>query len=195
MRVISGKAKRLLLETPEGNNVRPTTDRIKETLFNIISDQLYDTSFLDLFSGSGAIGIEALSRGAKKAVFVENNNEAIRCIENNLIHTKLQSQAELLKIDVFTALELLNNSNNKFDIIFMDPPYNKGLEIKALEILNKSNLIHEDTLIIVESDLNIDLNKLQKNSFKVQKIKKYKTNQHIFLCNNGGEYENSSITR
>ena len=96
MRVIAGKARRLPLKTIEGLDTRPTTDRIKETLFNILQNDLYDIRFLDIFSGSGGIGIEALSRGAKEAVFVENNRAAVRCIQDNLKFTHLEQQATVL---------------------------------------------------------------------------------------------------
>ena len=93
MRVIAGSAKRLQLKTLDGMETRPTTDRIKETLFNMISPYIYDSIFLDLFSGSGGIGIEALSRGAKEAVFVEKNPRAMECIKENLKYTKLDKKA------------------------------------------------------------------------------------------------------
>ena len=92
MRVIAGKARRMTLRTCEGRDIRPTTDRIKETLFNILQSDIYDSSFLDLFAGSGGIGIEALSRGAKEAVFVDNSKDALKCIEDNLKHTRLEER-------------------------------------------------------------------------------------------------------
>ena len=107
MRVIAGTARRIQLETVKGNNTRPTTDRIKETLFNIINNDLYDIDFLDLFSGSGAIGIEALSRGANSATFVENNRNAIKCIETNLEKTNLKEQGNIVFGDVMRSLESL----------------------------------------------------------------------------------------
>ena len=145
MRVIAGKAKRINLVTPEGLDTRPTTDRIKETLFNMINQDLYDCNFLDLFSGSGGIGIEALSRGAKFCYFVENNNNAIKCIKENLSKTHFEQQGHILTQDVFNALTKLNSNNEVFDIIFMDPPYNKGLEKEVLNVLATSNLIDEKT--------------------------------------------------
>ena len=107
MRVIAGSAKRLQLKTIDGLDTRPTTDRIKETLFNMISHEIADSCFLDLFSGSGAIGIEALSRGAKEAVFVEQNRKAMACIRENLTFTKLAKQSVLLEMDVLSALKRL----------------------------------------------------------------------------------------
>lgn len=101
MRVIAGTARRLLLKTPEGLDTRPTTDRIKETLFNMLMPYLSGAVFVDLFSGSGGIGIEALSRGARKAYFVENNQKAIACITDNIEHTHFTDKSVVLKQDVF----------------------------------------------------------------------------------------------
>ncbi len=127
MRVIAGTARRLQLKTLDGIDTRPTTDRIKETLFNMISAELYDSNFLDLFSGSGGIGIEALSRGAANAVFVEKNPKAMKCIQENLESTKLKDRAKTMQMDVFAALSRLNGEW-KFEYIFMDPPYNHEWE-------------------------------------------------------------------
>ena len=107
MRVIAGKARRLPLKTLPGADTRPTTDRIKETLFNILQPELLDCRFLDLFSGSGAIGIEALSRGARKAVFVEKNPKACACIRDNLAFTKLAPDGQVMNMDVLQALRSL----------------------------------------------------------------------------------------
>lgn len=104
MRVIAGTARRLLLKSPEGLDTRPTTDRIKETLFNMLMPYLPDAVFVDLFSGSGGIGIEALSRGARKAYFIENNAKAVACITGNIEHTHLADKSVVLRQDVFAAL-------------------------------------------------------------------------------------------
>ena len=107
MRVIAGSARHLKLKTIEGMGTRPTTDRIKETLFNMLSFYVEESRFLDLFSGSGGIGIEALSRGASQAVFVEQNRKAAACIEENLNHTHLGEKAVVMSKDVMTALRIL----------------------------------------------------------------------------------------
>jgi len=180
MRVIAGKAKRLQLKTIDGMDTRPTTDRIKETLFNMIATYLADSSFLDLFSGSGAIGIEALSRGASKAVFVEQNKQAVRCICDNLKYTKLNEQAEVLETDVISALKRMEG-NRQFDYIFMDPPYNCLLEKQVLEYLAASELLAEDGLIIVEASLTTDFDYIDNLGFRLIKEKVYKTNKHVFL--------------
>ncbi|MBD5543125.1 MAG: 16S rRNA (guanine(966)-N(2))-methyltransferase RsmD [Lachnospiraceae bacterium] len=183
MRVIAGTARSLRLETPEGMDTRPTTDRIKETLFNMIQFSLPDCRFLDLFSGSGSIGIEALSRGAREAVFVENNKTALACIEKNLKHTKCFEKAVIMKQDVFVSLQSLELSARKepFHIVFMDPPYGMELERKVLEYFTVSALISEDTLIIFEAALDTDISYLDELGYELVKQKKYKTNQHIFV--------------
>lgn len=181
MRVISGSARRIQLKTVEGMGTRPTTDRIKETLFNILQPELYRARFLDLFSGSGAIGIEALSRGCGMAVFVENDREATACIRENLERTKLFGTAEVMQKDVFAALEMLEKEGKSFDIIFMDPPYDRLFEKKLLDRLSGSALIHEETLIVVEASLKTDFSYIEDSGYKIIREKRYKTNKHLFL--------------
>lgn len=181
MRVIAGKAKRMILKTSEGLDTRPTTDRIKETLFNMINNRLVDCDFLDLFSGSGAIGIEALSRGASSAVFVEINKNAIDCINFNLHNTKLGDNASVVSSEVLSAIRSLEISGKVFDIVFMDPPYNCGHEEKVLHLLQNSNIIYCDTLIIVEASIETDFSYIEETNFQIIKIKEYKTNKHVFL--------------
>lgn len=180
MRVIAGKARRIQLKTIEGLDTRPTTDRIKETLFNMIAHGLCDTSFLDLFAGSGAIGIEAISRGAKEAVFVEKNSKAVMCIKENLKNTKFTDQAEVLQTDVISALSRLEG-RKKFDYIFMDPPYNQQLEKAVLEYLANSDLLSEEAVIIVEASLETEFDYLDELGFSMIKEKEYKTNKHAFI--------------
>lgn len=180
MRVIAGSARSLKLVTPEGMDTRPTTDRIKETLFNMLQMSVPGCSFLDLFSGSGGIGIEALSRGAVKAVFVENDRNAILCIEDNLNHTKFTDVAKVLKQDAFVALQALEYKE-KFDIIFMDPPYDRELERRVLEYLTMSTILDEDTLIIFEAKLDTDIDYLEQLGYDLIKEKRYKTNKHVFV--------------
>ncbi len=180
MRVIAGSAKRIQLKTIEGLDTRPTTDRIKETLFNMLQYDLYDTTFLDLFSGSGGIGIEALSRGAKKAIFVEQNGKATQCIRENLKVTKLENQGEVMQCDAISALHRMENTVC-VDYIFMDPPYNQELEKQVLEYLANSSILSEDAMIIVEASKETKFDYLEDFSFKIVKIKEYKTNKHLFI--------------
>ena len=171
MRVIAGIARRRNLVCPSGDGTRPTTDRIKETLFNILQSDLYDIRFLDLFSGSGGIGIEALSRGAKEAVFVENGKEAVSCIKQNLKATGFLDQ----------ALRRLETLNRPFDIIFMDPPYRKGFEEKIIPYLLESSLVREGTQIIVETAKDTDISYMENFDCDMERVKEYKTNRHVFL--------------
>lgn len=181
MRVIAGSARRIQLKTPAGMETRPTTDRIKETLFNMLQSDICDCVFLDLFSGSGAIGIEALSRGAKEAVFLEQNEKAVACIKENLQNTGLKRNAKVNKRDVFLGLEQLKTEGRIFDIVFMDPPYKQELERKVLTVLKNSVIINTDTRIIFEASLDTDLSYMEELGYEIERIKKYKTNMHVFV--------------
>ncbi len=149
MRIIAGSARRLPLKTVEGRDTRPTSDRIKETLFNILSPSLPGCRFLDLFAGSGQMGLEAASRGAKDVVLVENSRKAAACIEGNISFTKLGDSCTLLVMDAALAVRRMEGQE-PFDVIFMDPPYHKGLEQGILEALSVSSLVGEDTEIVAE---------------------------------------------
>ena len=157
-------------------NTRPTQDRIKETLFNMIQNDIGGCVFVDIFAGSGGIGIEALSRGAKHCYFIDNNKEACECISDNLKFTKLIGDATLLKNDYSASLSLINES--KVDIVFMDPPYEAGYEESLFSILRYKPYITEDTLLILEASLTKDFSF---EGFEIIKEKRYKTNKHIFF--------------
>ena len=180
MRVIAGIARGMKLKTPEGMDTRPTQDRIKETLFNMLQEELADCLFVDLFSGSGGIGIEALSRGARKAIFVEKAPKAVSCIQENLKKTKLDSLAVVMATDAVGAVYRLDGGEPA-DFIFMDPPYNQQLEQQVLEALKNSTLVDEYTTIIIEADLHTDFSYVEDLGYKITRQKKYKTNQHVFL--------------
>ena len=181
MRVIAGSAGRLKLVIPKGDNTRPTGDKIKETLFNMLNFDLYDKRFLDLFAGSGGIGIEALSRGASFCTFIENNKEASSCIKTNLETTKFSHKSGLLFSDVLSGLKSLSGRGEEsFDFIFMDPPYNKGLEKEILDFLYHTNLICETTTVIAEMSKEALLS-FEDIGFELIKVKEYKTSKHVFL--------------
>lgn len=152
MRVIAGKARGTKLAAPDGLETRPTADRIKESLFNMITSDLYDCRFLDLFSGSGGIGIEALSRGAKEAVFVDLSKEALKCIKENIEKTKFRDKSAVLKTSVEAAFNQFKQHHRKFDIIFMDPPYNKDIIDDTIKLIEKYELLASNGVIIVERD-------------------------------------------
>lgn len=184
MRVIAGSARRISLKTPKGLDTRPTTDRIKETLFNMLQYDLADCSFLDLFAGSGGIGIEALSRGAAKCVFVDQGRDAIACIRENLQATRLAGQAVIMQCDALTALRRLEGQYC-FDYIFMDPPYGCRLEKQMLSYLADSSLMEAGCTVIVEARLDEEFSYLKDLGYVLTKEKLYKTNKHIFV-NQGG---------
>lgn len=179
MRVIAGTARSLQLETPKGDGTRPTTDRIKETLFNVIQNDVPEAVFVDLFAGSGGIGIEALSRGAKKAYFIENQKDAISCIEKNLKHTKMFDKALVLKQDAITAVSY--SIHEPADVIFADPPYGMGYDRMLLEAAATSKAVTDDTLLIVEELKDADFSYTDNLGFDIIKEKIYKTNKHVFL--------------
>lgn len=178
MRVIAGTARSLPLKTIEGLDTRPTTDRIKETLFNMLTPYTYDAKFLDLFAGSGGIGIEALSRGAESCMFVEQSPKAVKCIEENLKFTKLDNKAQVKKFDAVSFVASLNQVD--YDVIFMDPPYEKGLERRVLEVLSDKEFV-TDTLIVVEATLDEDFSYVDSLGYEITKDKRYKSNKHVFL--------------
>ncbi|MCR4901778.1 MAG: 16S rRNA (guanine(966)-N(2))-methyltransferase RsmD [Butyrivibrio sp.] len=179
MRVIAGEARSIPLKTPEGKDTRPTQDRIKETLFNIIQLSVPGSIFVDVFAGSGGIGIEALSRGAKKAYFIENATEAVGCITANLHKTHYEEKGILLKQDVLVGLRNINEK--EVDVIFIDPPYEGGFYEKTVSMLSKMQYVTEDTLIILEASLDEDFSFVENLGFKINREKLYKTNKHVFI--------------
>jgi len=179
MRVIAGSARRLLLKTPAGLDTRPTSDRIKETLFNMLMPYLSGAVFVDLFSGSGGIGIEALSRGARKAYFVDNSPKAVACITDNVTHTHFTKQAVILKQDAFSAIR--GSIKETADVVFLDPPYNQEYDKRALELLKDAPFVNEDTLIVIEAALETDFSYAHALGFAVEKEKCYKTSKHMFI--------------
>ncbi len=183
MRIIAGSARSLPLKTIEGKDTRPTTDKIKETLFNVLQFDIAGSYFLDLFAGSGQIGLEALSRGANYAVFVENSKKAAACIQDNIKFTKFEKESNLITSDAVTAIRTMDGKY-KFDIIFMDPPYDKDLEKDVLYALSDSSLLKDDSIIVVESSLNTNFDYISEYGYEIVKEKIYKTNKHTFLHHN-----------
>ncbi len=184
MRIIAGSKRRLRLKTVEGNDTRPTADRIKETLFNMIQNEVPGCYFLDLFAGSGQIGLEAVSRGAKFAVLAEHAKKAADCIRYNIQFTKSEKECLLLQMDVIAALRSLEGKY-RFDIVFLDPPYSSGLDQNALAYLKDSALLAEDALLILETARGTDTAWIADAGFTVIKEKTYKTNAHLFLKKDG----------
>ena len=173
MRIISGKARGTKLYTLEGIATRPTLDRVKEPLFNIINFDLEDAVVLDLFAGSGALGLEAISRGAKKVFLCEKNRNAANIVEKNIEKTKFQDLAILIRNDFEKAISFIEQLNEKIDVVFIDPPYKTDLIKKSLEKILDSDILNDDFIIIAETDeperILKDINILNINVFDTRK--------------------------
>ena len=161
MRVISGKSRGKKLVSLDGDNTRPTLDRVKEALFNIIQFEVKDAVVLDLFAGTGA-----LSRGAKEAVFCDKVPDAIKVIKQNIINTNNLDKSTIINKEYQEVLENLSKQNKKFDIVFLDPPYKTNLAIESLQKIIMSDLLTEDGTIIIETD---DINK-EREILKIEKV-------------------------
>ncbi len=172
MRVISGKAKGHILKAPKGLNTRPTADRVKESIFNIIQTKLNNSTVIDLFAGSGSLGIEALSRNASRTYFIDNNKNSIQSIKENLKKTGLINNSEIIQIDALNGIIRLSEHEIKANIIFLDPPYSKGLIELTLEAISYYDILQLDGIVIVEYSIK------DKVSNNVHKLKKYRTNRY-----------------
>jgi len=148
MRVIAGTAKSIPLKTLDGSATRPTTDRVKESVFSALQFDIEGASVLDLFAGSGQLGIEALSRGAKKAFFIDASPAAVKIVKENLKKTRLDSQASVFCSD---SLSYLKNCREQFDIIFLDPPYAGTLLAEAIRSINSFDILAPDGIIVAET--------------------------------------------
>lgn len=180
MRIIGGKARGTKLYTLEGQSTRPTLDRVKESLFNIIQNEVQDSLFLDLFSGSGAIGLEAVSRGARKAILCDKSKHAIQIIRKNALKTHLEEKIEIYNYN-FEAL-LKTKISEKQDIIYIDPPYETNFAYEAVKIILEQDLIKKDSTIIIETDrkekIMVEMEKLE---VEITDIRKYGRAYLIFL--------------
>jgi 16S rRNA (guanine966-N2)-methyltransferase len=150
MRIVTGKFRGRRLKGPEGMDLRPTSDRLKQTLFNIIGPGVAGATILDVFAGSGAIGLEALSRGAREAVFVDSDRAAVRLIRQNLALCGLTSGYRILHGDVFAQLRMLGREGFRAGIIFLDPPYDWGPYADLVTTLFKAGIAREESRVIIE---------------------------------------------
>ncbi len=157
LRVIAGSAKGLRLNTLEGMGTRPTTDRVRENLFNILAPYMESSKVLDLFAGSGSLGIEALSRGAQSAVFSDSNEKCVNIIKENLQHVKFFEKGQAFLGEAQLILKKLSQHGEKFDIIFLDPPYKKGIIPPILQLLEESGVLEDKFIIAAESDIGDEL--------------------------------------
>ncbi len=185
MRVISGTAKGTILYSLEGNDTRPTLDRVKEALFNMIQMNLPQSYVLDLFSGSGALGIEAISRGAKKAILCDKSKQAVGIIKKNLGKTHLAEKAIVIQEDYKKALHFLKNKF-QFDFIFLDPPYARDYAKDAVEEILQLDLLEKDGIIIIETDEEERiLKEIENTNVNVYDLRKYGRVKLIFLNRKG----------
>lgn len=180
MRIISGKARGTKLYTLEGENTRPTLDRVKESIFNIIQSEIDEAKILDLFAGSGAIGLEFLSRGAQKAVLCDKSKDAINIIKKNIDKTHMEDRVQLINSDFENCLEKVKNE--QFDIIYLDPPYETDFILKSLIKIIELNIAKEESLIIIETDDEQRIEKQIENiDVKIVDKRKYGRATIIFL--------------
>ncbi len=175
MRVVSGSAKGLRLKTPKGRMVRPTSDKVKSAFFNIIFDYIIEANFLDLFAGTGNMGIEALSRGAQRCTLVDSSNYSISLIKKNLFLANFNDRAVILRGDVFYALKILYGKRELFDIIYIDPPYNfKGEDVlEILWFIFKHEMVRDGGIIGLERYSKSYLVEIEDSPFLLQDKKIY----------------------
>ena len=186
MRIISGTMRGTKLFTLEGENTRPTLDRVKEALFSKINYDLPDAVVLDLFAGSGALSLESLSRGAKQAVLCDSSREAIKIIKQNIEKTRTNDKTLLLTCDYKKALDELKNRKMKFDIVFLDPPYLTDFAEVAAKMIIENEMLNEDGLIVLETDNEKKvIDNLDTNILEIKDIKKYGRVFLLFLNRKG----------
>lgn len=172
MRIVSGTVKGRKLCAIKGLKIRPTSDKVRESVFNILGIEFHYKNALDLFAGTGAMGIEALSRGAENAVFVDNNSSSVRIIKKNLCICNFLEKAKVFETDIIPALNLLSKNKERFDLIFIDPPYKAGLTEITLEMIDKKNLLTDNGIIVSE------ISKKNKVDAALENLYKFDTRQY-----------------
>lgn len=175
MRIVGGKYRSLKINWPEDNvHIRPTKDRIRESIFSIINKDIDNSYVLDLYSGSGSMGLEALSRGAKFACFVDNNKVAIKTTKENISSLKIKEDEYLfLAMDDLDALTYLSNHQYKFNIVFLDPPYAEGKYENIINLLLEKSLLYQESIIVIECNRNIDIDEniyIKRKDYKYGKV-------------------------
>jgi 16S rRNA (guanine(966)-N(2))-methyltransferase RsmD len=186
MRIISGAARGTKLNTLDGTSTRPTLDRVKEPLFSILQNNLQDAMVLDLFSGSGALGLEAISRGSKFAVLCDKNIEAIKVINSNVSKTRFENNTKIINMDFMKCLQELAKEKIQFDLIFLDPPYDSEYASQATkEILNQKLLLPNGIIIIETDDLRREENLLDNLNINIIDKRKYGKVNLVFLSRKG----------
>ena len=189
MKIITGTAKGMNLETLAGEKTRPTSQRVKEAIFSMLQFDIEGTMVLDLFAGSGALGIEALSRYAARCIFVDLNPKAVEVIRSNLKKTPFSDKAKAILSD---SIEFLKKTEEKFDLVFLDPPYKAGLYDEALKIISERQLLNKGALVVAECDITHELNA---TGFEILKDKTYGKVRLYVLKEPVTNEEDSSISR
>lgn len=195
MRIIAGTAKGIRLKTPKGMNTRPTADRVKESLFGILGAKVIDAKVLDLFAGTGNLGLEALSRGACEAVFVDKSSPCIKLIQENCNLANLVQGASFCREDVFHALRRLVNEGRSFDLIFCDPPYNLGLSEKVLQQIELGNLLNDGGVLVLEHSKHEKISLYGKRIVAFRSESYGETVVSFFVKQEGSDCEESSVPR
>jgi 16S rRNA (guanine(966)-N(2))-methyltransferase RsmD len=192
MRIIAGNFRGRKLVSPKNSPIRPTSDRVKEALFNMIGPKIPGSRVLDLFAGTGSLGLEAISRGAEYAVFVEKNAVSVKTLNENIWLLNIREDCEIIMADAVDALSRLDAKNITFDIVFVDPPYWENLYKKVLSALAGYDIIKNGGLVIFEHPSDIDIDK-DKHSFVPIKKKRYGSTSISILAKED-DNENSSIS-
>lgn len=179
MRIIAGAFKGRKLNPPSDKSVRPTPDRVKEALFSILGSHVIDAVVLDLFAGSGSLGLEALSRGARRCYFGDNARDSIRLIHENVSHCKAESASRILYGDY---RNVLGQISEKVDIVFLDPPYGKNLWKEVLKLLGDMKLMNDDGLAVLEHPKEIELPQEMQGFRKIKEAKYGTVVLSIYMC-------------
>ena len=171
MRIITGKARGLKLETPKNYDIRPTTDRVKESLFNIIGTRIINAKILDLFAGTGNLGLESWSRGASEVIFVDKSKESLKIIEKNIEKAKAIDYVKIIKNDFSSAIDILSKKNDKFDFVFSDPPYNKDILKKVMKKIAENEILNTGGYLIIERSKEEELTLIPDNFELVREVR------------------------
>jgi 16S rRNA (guanine(966)-N(2))-methyltransferase RsmD len=153
LRIIAGEAKGRKILSPQGRNTRPTSDRVKESLFNILGQEIPGSNVLDLYAGTGNLGLEAISRGASFCLFIDNDRDSIKTVEYNVKLLKYEEHCEVHNNDAVQALNIIGKRNMKFDVIFLDPPYHKNIIPKVVDAVARYGIMSDECIIAAEHDI------------------------------------------